>query len=247
MAFYPPNHKNKPPKTVKDGDIVFEKYYGKPAYASSTPVDNNDVYDIASMTKVVATIMIGMKLYEEGHFKLDDPIKKYISDTIVRYLPYRKHTIADITFRELLIHKSGLPSGAPIIKYMDYIKRKKLEKRFDAYYCDEKDDSLYTVEIADGMFMDREYQDSMWIKLNSMFLHPNKPYKYSDVNMNLLYQLFKSIIESKKLVRKNRNDSLFNGFNQYYREKIVSQLELNRFDTQLQKKSNSFFGLLNRK
>lgn len=211
---------------AKEGNIVYQKYFGKSEYKASPQIDNNDVYDIASMTKVVATTMVGMKLYEDGHFKLDDPIKNYLPDTIVKYLPYKNHTIANITFRELLIHKSGLPSGGPIINYLDYIKRKKVA-RFDAYYCDQKDDSAFTVQIADGMYMEKEYQDSMWIKLNSMFLNPAKPYKYSDVNMNLLYRLFKSIIEEKKLVRKNSRDTLFNGFSQYLNENVYNKLEMN--------------------
>jgi CubicO group peptidase (beta-lactamase class C family) len=211
---------------AKEGNIVYQKYFGKSEYKASPQIDNNDVYDIASMTKVVATTMVGMKLYEDGHFKLDDPIKNYLPDTIVKYLPYKNHTIANITFRELLIHKSGLPSGGPIINYLDYIKRKKVA-RFDAYYCDQKDDSAFTVQIADGMYMEKEYQDSMWIKLNSMFLNPAKPYKYSDVNMNLLYRLFKSIIEEKKLVRKNSKDTLFNGFSQYLNENVYNKLEMN--------------------
>lgn len=211
---------------IKDGNIVWEKYYGKATYKPGPVIDANDVYDIASMTKVVATTMVAMKLYEQGHYKLDDPIRNYLPDTIVKYLPYKKHTIADITFRELLIHKSGLPSGAPIIQYLDYLKRKKLQNRFDAYYCDMPDDSLYNIEIAEGMYMDREYQDSMWIKLNSMFLHPDKPYKYSDVNMNLLYRLFDRMVNENKLVKKHPKDTLYNGFYQYYREQILDPLEL---------------------
>jgi CubicO group peptidase (beta-lactamase class C family) len=150
------------------------------------------MYDLASLTKVVATTMVGMKLYEMGAYKLKDSLGKFLPDSLKFHLPYPS-TIRNITFEELFVHQSGMPAGFPIIRYMQYTSAE--VGRFDKYYCDRADTS-YCIEVAENYFLEKEYADSMWLKLNQIWLDKSKPYKYSDVNMNTLYMMFKSIIQS---------------------------------------------------
>lgn len=65
---------------VKDGKIAFQKAYGSYTYDNSEPVKIESVYDMASVTKICATTIAVMKLYDEG--KLD--LKKKLGD----YLPW---------------------------------------------------------------------------------------------------------------------------------------------------------------
>jgi uncharacterized protein YbbC (DUF1343 family)/CubicO group peptidase (beta-lactamase class C family) len=84
-----------------DGKIVHRKAYGSralvPARENAT-VDT--IYDIASLTKVVATTPAIMRLYEQGKIEVDDPVTKY--------LPEFQGGKSNITIRNLLTHYSGL-------------------------------------------------------------------------------------------------------------------------------------------
>jgi len=62
---------------VKDGRTVYHKSFGHADMASQTPMQNDSIFRIASMTKAVTTVGV-MTLYEQGRFRLNDPISKYI-------------------------------------------------------------------------------------------------------------------------------------------------------------------------
>jgi CubicO group peptidase (beta-lactamase class C family) len=88
---------------VRDSIIVENRAYGRYTYdPTAQPVDQNTLFDLASLTKVFATTAAVMKLYDEGKLSLDDPV--------VRYLPqFRGEGKQNVTIRHLLLHQSGLP------------------------------------------------------------------------------------------------------------------------------------------
>lgn len=177
---------------AKDGCIIYDKSFGYHSYDRVKPVTSESLYDLASLTKVVSTTLVGMKLYEMQAYGLLDSLSGYLPDSLKDHLRYPS-TIRNITFQELLTHNSGMPAGFPIIKYMRYTSDE--IGRFDQYFCDIAD-SIYSTEVAEDFYLDIIYQDSMWLRLNQIWLDPNKGYKYSDVNMNTLYFLFKSILQN---------------------------------------------------
>ena len=191
---------------IRNGVVVYQYNFGRTAYSNGEKVSNLHVYDLASLTKVLSTTLVGMKLWEDGYYKLDDKIGPYLPDTLAKYLP-NGSSISNITFRELFIHQSGLPAGFPVLPYMKKAADK--TERFYNGYCDYPYEGFQT-QVAKDLYLDESFQDSMWVTLNSLWLDPQKTYKYSDVNMNLLYFLFKRMIDThsalkpKKLYR-NRN------------------------------------------
>lgn len=91
------------------GRLVHLKAYGVMAHTDSSPVDINTIYDMASLTKVIATSTAAMILEEEG--KLD------LSRTVVSYLPeFNSAEKGGITIRMLLTHRGGLEAFAPLYK-----------------------------------------------------------------------------------------------------------------------------------
>lgn len=177
---------------AKDGYIFYAKSFGRYTYEDPAPITPESMYDVASLTKVVATTMVGMLLYEEGAFQLLDSLKDYLPDSLADYLRYPS-TIRNITFEELFTHQSGLPAGFPVLNYMQYTSSE--VGRLDKFYCD-RPDSIYSIEVAADFYLEECYRDSMWLRLNQMWLDPSKNYKYSDVNMNTLYFIFKSILHN---------------------------------------------------
>ncbi len=84
-----------------DGKIVHRKAYGARALIPARePATLDTIYDIASLTKVVATTPAIMKLYEQGKIKIDDPV--------TAYLPEFQGGKSAITIRNLMTHYSGL-------------------------------------------------------------------------------------------------------------------------------------------
>ena len=91
---------------LKDGNRVYDKCFGTHTGSKKgkdAPVLPTDVYDIASLTKSVATVLAVMKLYDKGRINL--------TDKVADYLPFLQDTDKkNITVRQLLLHESGLPS-----------------------------------------------------------------------------------------------------------------------------------------
>ncbi|HEX5229409.1 MAG TPA: exo-beta-N-acetylmuramidase NamZ domain-containing protein [Bryobacteraceae bacterium] len=84
-----------------DGRVVYEKAYGSRAIVPRRELMTVDtIFDIASLTKVVATTPALMRLFEQGQIRLNDPVTKY--------LPEFQGGHSDITIRNLMTHFSGL-------------------------------------------------------------------------------------------------------------------------------------------
>ncbi|MCE1166298.1 MAG: serine hydrolase, partial [Bacteroidetes bacterium] len=92
------------------GSIIYEKCYGKYTYdEDSNPVSESSLYDLASVTKVIATTSAVMKLYDEGKIKLEDKVSDYLPD-------FACNGKDNITVKNLLLHNSGLKAWIPFYK-----------------------------------------------------------------------------------------------------------------------------------
>ncbi len=97
---------------VKDGVLAYNRSYGYQDYSKTEAIKKTDVYDLASITKVMATTTATMKLVDEEKLSLVDPVSKFIPEFDT---PDKKA----ITIRDLLLHQSGLP---PFRVYVDSLK-----------------------------------------------------------------------------------------------------------------------------
>jgi len=95
---------------ARHGGIVWERGYGTLDWRSSVAVDaERTMYDLASLTKVVATTAAAMVLVDQGKLRLDE--------RVAHYLPTFSGGAKDqVTIRDLLMHRSGLPAGREISK-----------------------------------------------------------------------------------------------------------------------------------
>ena len=92
-----------------DGRIVFHKAYGNRSLVPQPEaMTESTVFDVASLTKVLATAPAVMQLYQQGRFRLNDPVAKYLPEFAV-------NGKADITIRQLLTHYSGLPPDVSLV------------------------------------------------------------------------------------------------------------------------------------
>lgn len=125
---------------AKDGQIVIDKSYGTLDFAKGSPkVTDETIYDLASMSKVCGTLSALMKSYDEGLWKLDDRISKYIPQL-------KDKPLGNVTMADLLYHQSGLPSSLNIFKLvLDTASYSGPPVKY-------KYAAPYTVKIQDGVY-----------------------------------------------------------------------------------------------
>jgi CubicO group peptidase (beta-lactamase class C family) len=68
---------------AKNGRVVYSRAFGHHTYSRKQPVKTSDLYDLASLTKVAATTLAAMKMYEQGRLRLDAPLSQYFEDTFI--------------------------------------------------------------------------------------------------------------------------------------------------------------------
>src|ERR1700726_797897 len=85
-----------------DGHVVYRKAYGNRALEPKIEAMTVDtVFDLASLTKVIATTTAVMQLFEQGRVRMNDPVAKYLPE-------FAQNGKEDITIRQLMTHYSGL-------------------------------------------------------------------------------------------------------------------------------------------
>jgi CubicO group peptidase (beta-lactamase class C family) len=147
--------------------IIINKSYGFHTYDSIIKVDNKHLYDLASLTKVLASTFSLMKLYDENKLELKDKISDYFPEL---KRSNKKHT----TIFESLSHTSG---WAPYISHQNFIKkrngdlkrsivRNKMHKRF-------------SVQMNNNLFLKNSYSKKLFKRIRKSKLNTVNAYDYS--------------------------------------------------------------------
>ena len=154
---------------VKDGKIVFEKAYGSYTYEQTEPMSLESVFDMASVTKICATTISVMKLYEEG--KLD------LQQKLGYYLPWVNGTNKqDLLIHDILLHQAGLKSYIPFFREtIDTISGVPSQQLYSVSTTDE-----YKIRVADNFYMRNDWVDTIRQRILQSELGPLGKYVYSD-------------------------------------------------------------------
>ncbi|MDR1720237.1 MAG: serine hydrolase [Dysgonamonadaceae bacterium] len=198
---------------AKNGIVVYRKSFGYFDYDSTHPVRDADIYDLASVTKVTATLPAVMKLYDTHRFQLQDKLSKYI--------PALKNSDkSPITIEAALFHQSGLTPTLPFYKAaID-------ENSYSGSLYSRKRDSVYHVEydanqffrtdfkfkptlvstvphkhfplqVANHFYLNDCFSDTVMNQIVRSTLTKNPGYVYSDLNFILLKELVEHVSKRK--------------------------------------------------
>ena len=164
---------------MKDGKVIYDKCFGHFTYDGGHEVQGDDVYDLASLTKVFATTFAIMKLYDDGKISLESKLGDYF--------PYLKNTDkGDIKIIEIMTHQAGLTAWIPI--YKNTIKDGKPDSDFYRKNIDED----HTVRVAKDMYISQEYKfDIVGTVMESETCE--KKYKYSDLGFYFLPKIVEMV------------------------------------------------------
>ena len=162
------------------GQIIYNKSFGTYSYLDNSAVTEHTVYDLASITKIAATTLAIMKLYNYG--KID------VKDNLSQYLPYLKNTDKEhITIAEAMTHTSGLQAWIPFYN-KTFIGLNNLNP---AIYSNIEHSDFQT-QVCEDLFIKNSYKDSIfrWIAESKL---KNKTYLYSDLGFYLLSDLVEKV------------------------------------------------------
>jgi len=163
---------------AKRGKVVYNKSFGKPTYNSTDSITENHMYDLASLTKILGTLPMIMKMEEETKIRLNDTFQDLIPD-------YKDSELKDVTVLKALSHYGRLPSWiAFYVSTLDK-NRKPSEEFYKSFPTEE-----YSIKVSDGLYLANVYQDSIYNRIGRQELKSNR-YRYSDV----AYYVFKKYIE----------------------------------------------------
>lgn len=188
----------------KEG-ILISKNYGYHDYSKKQPVVNDDVYDLASMSKVLGATLVTIRLTGEEKINLKDKLGDVVA-------MYKNTPIADLTLFELLTHTSGLkpsitfyqsllstPDGSPLLsnekseRYPELFDNMYVNKNivYDAKYLSFEPKENY-VQIYKNMWLNPEFYKSIYDKIAVANTNPRGKYLYSDLNLLLTQQMIET-------------------------------------------------------
>lgn len=163
---------------AKDGVVVYDKAFGHHTYANEKKVKWNDAYDLASITKIAASLVSFMKLVDAGKVSLNERVSDHL-------LELKNTNKKDMKFLEMLAHYAQLKAWIPF-----YVATLKNGEPDSTYYQSE-----YSIEfphqVAENLYMRADYPDTIYSIINDSELRSRKQYKYSDLG----YYYLKKVIE----------------------------------------------------
>lgn len=163
---------------AKDGKVIWNKSYGSKMYEVKDKVNTTDLFDLASITKVAATTLAVMKLFEENKLDLNQIADYYLD------LP-KNSTIRNAKLKDILTHQAGLKAFFAFYKQT-------IGNDFDKYYR-HTPDAQFHVAVADSLFLRNDYPDSMWHIIASTDIEDHPKYVYSDNDFYILQKIVEKV------------------------------------------------------
>jgi len=163
---------------ARHGTVVYSKSFGWHTYEEVNPVCWTDLYDIASVTKITATLPGIMEWYEKQPLLLKTTLGNHTSRLDGSGKDY-------LVFEDVLAHQSGLPAWIPF--YVSTIS----DDSTTSYWYSNEEEFGYT-KIQEGMFIRSSVKDTMFTMLANSDMK-SAEYRYSDLG----YYLFQEMLEER--------------------------------------------------
>ncbi len=186
---------------ARNGKVVYQKAFGTHTYSTSDTVSITDLYDIASVTKIAATALASMRMYEKKKINIYNPLSKYLSKT-------KGTNKGNLSIKDILAHQSGLQPWIPF--YKETITEK---GRMTSLYSITANDR-FSLPVADSVFLLKNYKDTIYDRIYDSPLGEKGKYIYSDLGPILM----------KEVIEKISDESL----DKYVYDKFYKQLKLTR-------------------
>ncbi|GAB1309513.1 glycoside hydrolase family 3 N-terminal domain-containing protein [Urechidicola sp. KH5] len=203
---------------ARHGKVVYHKAYGYHTYAKKKAVKLTDLYDLASVTKILGGLPLIMKGYEEGDYTLES--------TLGEIMPYtRDSNKEDITLKEALSHYGRMQAWIPYyVETMDSVSMLP-----DAFLYRREPSKEFNIHVAKDMYLKDSYTDTIYKRIIDSDLLERQNYKYSGLIFYLFKQYFKKIYRNEMDVLNyayfynpvGASTLMYNPLSKYPKERIV--------------------------
>ncbi|MDE3236140.1 MAG: serine hydrolase [Bacteroidota bacterium] len=167
---------------AKDGKVVYNKAFGYTSTDKKQKVTTATVYDLASVTKISATTVSVMKLYEEGKIELDK--------TLGDYLPWTKGSDkAALKIKDVLLHQAGLTPFIPF--YKEVIDATTGVPNWNVFSAQR--DAQHLFRVAEGLYVRNDWQDTLKERILQSKLSQQGHYVYSDNDFIFLGKIVEAL------------------------------------------------------
>lgn len=166
---------------AKNGKVIYQKSFGYHTYENKINVKNDDLYDIASITKIAASTISLMKLKDELRILLDEQLCYYLPEL-------SGSNKQNIVLREMLTHQAGLKDWIPF-----WTKTVNKDGTYKDGIYNKTPNDFYTKRVADDLYINKNYEDTIYKQITESPLKESGKYLYSDLG----YYYLKKIIEKE--------------------------------------------------
>jgi beta-N-acetylhexosaminidase len=191
---------------ARKGKVIYENNFGYHTPEKDIRVKSSDIYDVASLTKILATLPMVMELFDRDVINMDTKISEMLPE-------YKYSNKANITLKEMLTHTARLRAWIPFyVNTIDTVTSLPATK----YYATEKNVD-FPVKVADELFIRKDYRDSIFEMIKDSDLRKRNGYKYSDLPYYLLMKYLEEFYGTSldKLVQRNIYESLGANYTTY--------------------------------
>lgn len=164
---------------AKDRRIVYHNVYGSHTYQGVRPVMADDLYDVASITKVAATTMAMMKLHDDAGLDPDDRMSHYLEHL-------NNTNKAGLRIKNVMSHQAGLKPWIPF--YAETMIGSRSPRPSGEIYNSAADEK-FSIPVARNLYMLNSYVPQIFQQILDSELRPTRRYRYSDLGFYLLAQL----------------------------------------------------------
>ena len=164
---------------ARHGKVVYHKAFGKPTYESPDTVTTDHIYDLASLTKILATLPVVMREEESGRLGLNATFGELLPE-------FAETELKDVTVLKALSHYGRLPAW--IAFYLDTLNDDR--RPSPEFYRNHPTDG-FSIRVSNHMYLADIYQDSIYNRIGRQQLKSNR-YRYSDV----AYYIMKKYLEA---------------------------------------------------
>ncbi len=198
---------------ARKGKVIYEKSFGFHTNKKKDTVRNSDLYDVASLTKILASLPMLMKAEEDKKI----PLNASLRDILPKFKKSNKDTV---TVQEILSHYGRLQAWIPFYTHtQDSITKKNLNE-----FYSKKKTKKYSIQVAENLYLNKSYKDSIYKYIKEADQRERIGYKYSDLG----YYLFKEALERK--YRKSLDELVQREFYQSLGADRMTYLPLQKFD-----------------
>jgi beta-N-acetylhexosaminidase len=171
---------------ARDGKVIYERSFGHLTYEKQIPVTEETIYDLASVTKVAATLQSVMFMHDRGLININKKASYYLPEL-------KNSNKKDFTLVDILTHQAGL------WPFLLFWPQTMADTAITKYYYNDKPTPEYPFLVSDKLYASKVMKDSLWTwiikaKIREKAARTPFDFRYSDMGFYILQRLAERVL-----------------------------------------------------